>query len=160
MNSSWRSGQAIPFRIQNVSRRIVGAILPWIVLLSLIGCATPTTLTSLIDGTEITEHLDDRMPRGCEQAFPTGGCYQMRDGKHHVWYSRLSWPYVRKHEIAHAQGMRHTNPWIWDGKSSCAMVTTSGGGYLKGQRICVGARGEYVYGTDFKTADISIFGTR
>ena len=141
------SGQAGPAPIQKawltgISRKIV----PCLVLLFLAGCATPTTLTSVIGGTEITEHVDEKMPRGCEQAFPVGGCYQMQDGKHNIWYSVVSSPYVRTHEIAHALGMQHSMPWAWDGKQHCAVVTASGGGYLRDERICVDSRGEYAAG--------------
>ena len=126
---------------------ILRVILPWLLPVSIIGCATPTTLISTVEGLEITEHLDAEMPHGCEQAFPTGGCYQFQDGKHHIWYSAVSFPYVREHEIAHALGMRHSVPWIWDGKQSCATVTVSGDGYQQGQRICVDSHGEHGEGT-------------
>jgi hypothetical protein len=132
----------------NRSGRQAGPAPSCLVLLFLAGCATPTPLTSVIGGIEITEHVDEKMPHGCEQAFPAGGCYQMMDGKHNIWYSVVSWPYVRKHEIAHALGMQHSTPWIWDGNQHCAVVTASGGGYLQDQRICIGKRGEY-------TADIA-----
>lgn len=128
---------------------IARAILPWLVLLSLTGCATPTILTTVVAGIEITEHLDAKMPLGCEQAFPTGGCYELQDGKHNIWYSVVSLPYVRKHEIGHALGMRHSMPWSWDGQQSCATVTVSGGGYQQDQRICVDSHGEHTEGVAY-----------
>jgi len=128
---------------------ILRAILPWLVLLSLTGCATPTILTTNVDGIEITEHLDAKMPAGCEQAFPLGGCHQVQDGKHNIWYSVMSSAYVRKHEIAHVLGMRHSMPWSWDGKQSCSTVTAGGGGYQQGQRICIDKHGERTEGAAY-----------
>ncbi len=122
---------------------VMSAILPRLILLSLTGCATPTTLTTLVAGMEVTEHLDAEMPPGCEQAFPLGGCFELRDGKPNIWYSAMSSPYVRKHEIAHVMGMQHSLPWSWDGQRSCSTVTVSGGGYDEGQRICIDRHGEY-----------------
>lgn len=152
---NWSNRQAGPAPIQKSwLDGIAGAIVPWLVLLSLAGCATPTNLTSVIGETEITEHVSEKMPPGCEQAFPTGGCYQLRDGKHHIWYSAVSYPYVRKHEIAHALGMRHSAPWIWDGKQNCAVVTASGGGYLQDQRICIDARGERTEGVVYASQQV------
>lgn len=104
------------------------------------------TVTTVIAGIEITEHLDDEMPPGCEQAFPIGGCYMRQNGKHNIWYSAVSSPYVRTHEIAHALGMRHTMPWTRDGERQCVFVTASGGGYLQGRRICIDSRGEHTEG--------------
>lgn len=145
-----RAGQATgKTGVKGRSAGITRAILPWLVLQLLIGCATPTTLTTVVAGIEITEHLDAKMPPGCEQAFPTGGCYQLQDGKHNIWYSVVSLPYVRKHEIAHVLGMRHSMPWSWDGVQSCSTVTVSGGGYQQGQRICVGSHGEHTEGATY-----------
>ncbi len=142
--SKWSGGQATgKTGLKGKLAGIAGVILPWLVLLSLTGCATPTILTSVVAGIEVTEHLDAKMPPGCEQAFPAGGCYQLQDGKHSIWYSVVSLPYVRKHEIAHVLGMRHSMPWSWDGKQSCSTVTVSGGGYEQGQRICVDSHGEH-----------------
>lgn len=123
-------------------RALLTTILPCLLLMSLVGCAT--TLTTTVSGLDVIEHIDGKMPPGCEQAFPTGGCYQQQDGKHHIWYSVVSPRWVREHEIAHVLGMRHSVPWIGDGKQDCAMVTESGDGYQKGSRICVDSTGEYI----------------
>ena len=154
-------GQAWPAPIQKGwLTGIAGAILPWLVLLSLTGCATPTTLTTVVAGIEITEHLDDRMPPGCEQAFPTGGCYKWQNGKHNIWYSVVSLPHVREHEIAHALGMRHTawtlddTAWTWGDKQQCVFVTVSGGEYLQGQRICIDSRGEHTYAIHYANQQV------
>jgi hypothetical protein len=148
--SKRNAGQAIG--TTGVNGRLAGitrVIVLWLVLLSLTGCATPTTFTTAVAGIEITEHLDAKMPPGCEQAFPTGGCYQLQEGKHNIWYSEVSLPYVRKHEIAHALGMQHSMPWSWDGEQSCATVTVSGGGHMQGQRICVDSHGEHTEGVAY-----------
>ena len=108
------------------------------------GCTvTPITLTRAFDGTELIEHIDDKLPPACEQAYPRGGCYQARDGKHHIWYSSVSMPYVREHEIAHAKGMRHTE-WEWIGQESCATILVGVEKYLHGRQLCIGQRGEYI----------------
>ena len=134
--------------IDALSAGITRIVLPCLLLMSLVGCATTKTLTSFVAGIEIIEHLDAKMPPGCEQAFPTGGCYQLQDGKHNIWYSEVSAPYVRTHEIAHAMGMRHSIPWVWNGKEYCATVTVGGAGYRQGQRICVESHGEHIEGTE------------
>ena len=108
---------------------------------------TPQMRLTEVDGIEIVEHIDDKMPPGCEQAYPLGGCYQQNAGRHHIWYSVVSMPYVRRHEVAHAKGMRHSH-WVSYGGESCSTVLVGADGYLPGQRLCIGSRGEYVQGYD------------
>lgn len=121
---------------------IAGAMIS---MLGLNGCAiAPTMKIVSCDGIEIVEHIDDErnLPSRCEEAYPRGGCYEYRSGKHHIWYSSVSMPYVRTHEIAHAKGMLHS-AWTYNGGESCAIVMSGADSFRAGEQICIGQRGEY-----------------
>ena len=100
----------------------------------------------MINGLLVTEHLDEN-DSPCGDRRPGAGCFTIKDGKPHIWYSEVGPDYVRDHEIAHTQGMRHT-PWQIEGggylgpQRTCATVTEPGGGYEVNTKICNTGRTE------------------
>lgn len=100
----------------------------------------------VVDGIPITEHIDeDDSP--CGNRGWQNGCYQLKDGEHHVWYYDITPDFVKAHEISHAKGMRHT---AWQPRRdgmfgqwmNCATVIEPAPGYDLFDEICVTSNGE------------------
>jgi len=88
-------------------------------IIILIGCSTPKTIVTFENNTLVYEHIDhDDQPKGCTRG-PFNGCAM----GNHIWYSGVSGPHVRQHELSHVYGMKHTdweyNSWY---KANCSIV--------------------------------------
>ena len=115
-----------------------------LILLLLVGCATPTVTQKSINGVAYVEHMNtEDMP--CD--YPADGCFQQRaDGSKHVWLSNMSSRQTPHHEInGHVLGMWHT-PWGKDmfGRP-CATIMIGNADYPAGKTICNTKTGEWVF---------------
>lgn len=101
------------------------------------GCAAPIERHSeVIDGQRIDFRDADDGTMPCQGVHQLG-CEQMIRDIPTIWLSRVAGESIKHHEIGHALGMQHTTFDKVAGGGCCATVTKSGGGYVKGQRICV-----------------------
>lgn len=106
------------------------------------GCATPVVTNQETMGVKYVQHVDDyaTWPESCAPKTLDSGCHAEIDGVAHIWVSSGAAESTIAHERSHVAGMKHT-AWSWDGRKNCAIITASGGTYVRGQRICLMAGG-------------------
>ena len=118
-------------------------------IVALSGCASiqPQIKTSILEGKIIVHHIDTEDPPGRCNISWLSGCYQERNGIHHVWYTSITPAHMVSHEVkGHAiEGMSHDN-WQYSSfrKSACSTVTVGSKSYPLGSIICVDDHREYV----------------
>jgi hypothetical protein len=119
-----------------------------LILMLLSGCLTLPHQVEWVktpSGNLVEVHTDapSRLEPVCTE--PWAGCYDIE--RNLVFLRSPVLPGTKKHEVAHAEGMRHT-AWYKDPlQRTCADVTIpdKGGKYRTGQTICLTPMGEYVY---------------
>lgn len=127
-----------------------GAVIRSLLLLALLaGCAGGEIRRSSYEGLTIVEHVDMAdQPDVCSRRY-TDGCYQrlVVSGavEHHIWFSKVGASYVRRHEISHAKGMKHTQ-WALHPiyQANCSTITVGAEGYPVGLLLCVDGKKEWV----------------
>ena len=108
------------------------------VSIALQGCATGHT--KVVNG--VYHHVDtwEGVHRDC---VGVEGCHWQIGDTHHISYSITSPAYVVPHELAHVDGMRHTE-WTNSVNEKCATVYQASKGYPFGSKICIDGKRERV----------------
>ena len=111
----------------------------------LLASCSPMTVTQMeVDGIPYVMYVDHDNPP-CGTRLFNEGCYiEGAEIGRAIYVSSIAPAWVIEHEVAHVQGMRHTE-WRKTDKGFCSFVIRSGGKYSRGDILCNNEANERIY---------------
>lgn len=89
----------------------------------------------------------DALDNPCKNRGVAHGCHARFNGQHYIYHTSVAPKYVVEHEIAHVDGMEHSD-WEYDSqqKANCSFITKQLlPKYPLGYRLCVTYQKEWTY---------------